>query len=94
LKLVEGFSTSENPIVLDTLGWAHLKRGETDKAISVLRRALRKSSDIPEIDYHLALAYQQIGDLDAAKTHLDAALSSGKTFEGINDAKSLKPKLH
>ncbi|MCG8582633.1 MAG: tetratricopeptide repeat protein [Bacteroidales bacterium] len=93
LKLVEGFSTSENPIVLDTLGWTHYKRGEMDKAISVLRRALRKSSDIPEIDYHLALAYQKIGDMEAAKTHLDAALSSGKPFEGISDAKSLQAKL-
>ncbi|MEW8625387.1 MAG: tetratricopeptide repeat protein [Candidatus Thiodiazotropha sp.] len=93
LKLVEGFSTSENPIVLDTLGWTHYKRGETDKAISVLRRALRKNSKIPEIDYHLALAYEQIGDLDAAKTHLDAALSSGKPFEGITEAKSLQARL-
>ena len=93
LKLVEGFSASENPIVLDTLGWTHYKRGEMDKAISVLRRALRKGSDIPEIDYHLALAYQQIGDMDAAKTHLDKALSSGKPFEGISDAKSLQAKL-
>ncbi|MCW4252183.1 MAG: tetratricopeptide repeat protein [Candidatus Thiodiazotropha taylori] len=93
LKLVEGFSTSENPIVLDTLGWTHFKRGETDKAISVLRRALRKNSKIPEIDYHLALAYEQIGDMDAAKTHLDAALSSGKPFEGITEAKSLQARL-
>ncbi|MBV2123385.1 MAG: tetratricopeptide repeat protein [Candidatus Thiodiazotropha sp. (ex Ctena orbiculata)] len=93
LKLVEGFSTSENPIVLDTLGWTHFKRGEMDKAISVLRRALRKNSKIPEIDYHLALAYEQIGDMDAAKTHLDAALSSGKPFEGITKAKSLQARL-
>ncbi|MCG7923574.1 MAG: tetratricopeptide repeat protein [Candidatus Thiodiazotropha lotti] len=93
LKLVEGFSTSENPIVLDTLGWTHYKRGETDKAISVLRRALRKNSNIPEIDYHLALAYKQIGNMDAAKTHLDAALSSGKPFEGISEAKSLQARL-
>ncbi|WP_268804413.1 tetratricopeptide repeat protein [Candidatus Thiodiazotropha endoloripes] len=93
LKLVEGFSTSENPIVLDTLGWTHYKRGEMDKAISVLRRALRKNSKIPEIDYHLALAYEQIGDMDAAKTHLDAALASGKPFEGITEAKSLQARL-
>jgi tetratricopeptide (TPR) repeat protein len=93
LQLVEGFSASENPTVLDTLGWTYLKRGEMDKAISVLRRALRKSSDIPEIDYHLALAYQRIGDMDAAKTHIDAALSSGKAFEGIGEAKSLQAQL-
>ncbi|MCG8035551.1 MAG: tetratricopeptide repeat protein [Candidatus Thiodiazotropha taylori] len=93
LRLVDGFSTSENPIVLDTLGWTHLKRGETDKAISVLRRALRKSSGIPEIEYHLALAYQQIGDVGAAKNHLDSALASGKQFEGLSEARALSAKL-
>lgn len=93
LKLVDGFATSENPIVLDTLGWTHLKRGETDQAISVLRRAHSKSSKIPEIDYHLALAYHQIGDKVAAKNHLDAALASGKSFEGMSEAESLKAKL-
>ncbi len=93
LRLVDSFATSENPIVLDTLGWTYLKRGETDQAISVLRRAHSKSSEIPEIDYHLALAYHQIGDKGAAKNHLDAALASGKSFEGMNEAESLKAKL-
>ncbi|MES9830716.1 MAG: tetratricopeptide repeat protein [Candidatus Thiodiazotropha sp. DIVDIV] len=93
LRLVDGFATSENPIVLDTLGWTHLKRGETDQAISVLRRAHGKSSEIPEIDYHLALAYHQIGDKGAAINHLDAALASGKSFEGMSEAESLKAKL-
>jgi tetratricopeptide (TPR) repeat protein len=93
LKLVEEFSTSENPVVLDTLGWAHYQRGDMDKAISVLRRALRKSSDIPEIDYHLALAYRYIGDVEAAKRHLDVALSSGRSFDGLSEAKALSEEL-
>jgi tetratricopeptide (TPR) repeat protein len=93
LELVEQFSASENPIVLDTVGWAHIRRGETDKAISVLRRAHRKNTGLPEIDYHLALAYQKIGDIQAAKNHIDAALASGKSFEGLNEAKILKEKL-
>lgn len=93
LRLVQGFVTSENPIVLDTLGWTYLKRGETDQAISVLRRAHSKSSEIPEIDYHLALAYHQKGDKGAAKDHLDAALASGKSFEGVIEARKLSQEL-
>ncbi|MEJ2610150.1 MAG: tetratricopeptide repeat protein [Candidatus Thiodiazotropha sp.] len=93
LSLVNGFATSKNPIILDTLGWTHLKRGEIDKAISVLRKAVRMDSGLPEIDYHLALAYYKQGDLEAAKNQLSASLSKEKPFEGIEDAKELMKKL-
>ena len=93
MSLVDGFATSENPIVLDTLGWVHLKRGETDEAISVFRRAARMNSGLPEIDYHLALALYQKGELEAAKNHLNVALSAERVFEGMEDAKVLMKKL-
>ncbi|MET0065939.1 MAG: tetratricopeptide repeat protein [Candidatus Thiodiazotropha sp.] len=93
LRLVDGFATSENPIILDTLGWLHVKRGENDDAITVLRKAARLSKDLPEIDYHLAVAYKAKGDHEAAANYLDKALSSGKKFDGINDALALKSSL-
>ncbi|MEJ2405354.1 MAG: tetratricopeptide repeat protein [Candidatus Thiodiazotropha sp.] len=93
LRLVDGFATSENPIILDTLGWLHVKRGENDDAITVLRKAARLNKDLAEIDYHLAVAYEAKGDKEAAVTHLEKALSSGKKFDGIDDALSLKERL-
>ncbi len=93
LRLVDGFATSENPIILDTLGWLHVKRGETDDAITVLRKAARLNKDLPEIDYHLAVAYEAKGDRAAAVTHLEKALASGKKFDGFDDAMALKGSL-
>jgi tetratricopeptide (TPR) repeat protein len=95
LKLVDGFESSNNPIVLDTLGWTHIKRGETNKAITVLKRAVQMDSGLPEIDYHLALAYYQQGDMSVAKKHLNAALSQAqdKPFEGVEEAKNLLQKI-
>ncbi|MET0070416.1 MAG: tetratricopeptide repeat protein [Candidatus Thiodiazotropha sp.] len=89
LELVEGFELSENPIILDTLGWVHVKRGEIDKALPILQRAARKGSGLPDIDYHLGFAYFQQGRMEDAKRHINTALESKKQFEGIEEAKAL-----
>ncbi|MCG8095082.1 MAG: tetratricopeptide repeat protein [Candidatus Thiodiazotropha endolucinida] len=93
LQLVEGFGLSENPIILDTLGWVRIRRGEIDKAIPVLQRAARKGSGLPDIDYHLGVAYYQRGEIENAKRHIKAALSVEKSFEGIEEAKALLNKI-
>ncbi|MEW8194679.1 MAG: tetratricopeptide repeat protein [Candidatus Thiodiazotropha sp.] len=93
LQLVEGFELSENPIILDTLGWVHIKRGEIDKALPILQRAARKGSGIPDIDYHLGVAYYRQGRMDSAKHHINTALATEKPFEGIEEAKRLLNKL-
>ncbi|MEW8681935.1 MAG: tetratricopeptide repeat protein, partial [Candidatus Thiodiazotropha endolucinida] len=93
LQLVEGFELSENPIILDTLGWVHIKRGEIDKALPILQRAARKGSGIPDIDYHLGVAYYRQGRMDSAKRHINTALATEKPFEGIEEAKRLLNKL-
>ncbi|MES9970379.1 MAG: tetratricopeptide repeat protein [Candidatus Thiodiazotropha sp.] len=93
LQLVEGFELSENPIILDTLGWVHIKRGEIDKAIPILQRAARKGSGLPDIDYHLGVAYYKQGRMDSAKQHITTALASEKPFDGSEDAKALLSKM-
>jgi tetratricopeptide (TPR) repeat protein len=93
LRLVEDFELSENPVILDTLGWVHCKRGEFDKAISVLERAARKGSGLPEIDYHLGLAYYRQGRMDSAKRHIRTSLTAEKPFDGIDEAKALLSKI-
>ncbi|MCU7841647.1 MAG: tetratricopeptide repeat protein [Candidatus Thiodiazotropha sp. (ex Troendleina suluensis)] len=93
LGLVEGFELSDNPVILDTLGWVYIKRGELDRAISILERAARADSGIPDIDYHLGLAYYQQGRMEIAKRHTTSALSAEKGFDGIEDAKALLKKI-
>lgn len=93
LKLVEGFELSENPVILDTLGWVHIKRGEVDKALPILKRAARKGSGLPDIDYHLGIAYFQQGRMESAKRHITTALASDRSFDGIEHAKVLLTKI-
>jgi tetratricopeptide (TPR) repeat protein len=94
LQLVEGFELSDNPVLLDTLGWVHIKRGEIDKALSILQRAAKKGSGLPDIDYHLGLAYYQQGQIENAKHHISTALASDKPFEGSEEAKAFLSKLN
>jgi tetratricopeptide (TPR) repeat protein len=93
LQLVEGFELSNNPVILDTLGWVHIKRGEIDKALSVLQRAVKKGSGLPDIDYHLGFAYYQQGQMENAKRHINTALASNKPFEGLDEAKAILKKI-
>jgi tetratricopeptide (TPR) repeat protein len=93
LQLVDGFELSDNPVILDTLGWVHIKRGEIDKALPVLQRASRKGTGLPDIDYHLGIAYYQKGQMESAKRHINTALASEKPFDGIEEAKALLSKI-
>jgi tetratricopeptide (TPR) repeat protein len=93
LQLVEGFELSENPIILDTLGWVYIKRGEINKALPILQRAERKGSGLPDIDYHLGVIYYQQGQMEYAKRHISTALAAEKPFEGIEEAKALLSEI-
>ena len=93
-QLVKGFELSENAVLLDTLGWVLLKRGEADEAILVLQRAARSGKGkLPEIDYHLAAAYYEKGRKRDARKSLEKALASDQAFEGKAQAQALLDKL-
>jgi tetratricopeptide (TPR) repeat protein len=93
LQLVEDFELSDNPVILDTLGWVHIKRGEIDKALPILLRAARKDSGLPDIDYHLGVAYYEQGQIESAKRHINTALAAENSFDGIEEAKALLNKI-
>jgi tetratricopeptide (TPR) repeat protein len=83
-----------NPVFLDTLGWVHLKLGHQDEALRVMRLAVAKAPGHPVLNYHLGAAYAESGRKDEAKTYLQKALSTGQTFAGIDDARSLLTGLN
>lgn len=61
--------------VVDTLGWAQLKAGDVDAAVTTLRRALRLSPHEGEIWFHLAAAELARGDRRAASEAIERALA-------------------
>ena len=94
LLLTKEFETSApNPYFLDTLGWVHLKLGHRDEALRVIQQAAVKAPDHPVLNYHLGIAYFKVGHMAEAKTHLQKALASQKTFQGLEDAKSVLAQL-
>ena len=94
LALAKEFETSApNPYFLDTLGWVHLKLGHQDEALRIIHLAAAKAPDHPVLNYHLGIAYFKAGQKAEAKTHLQKAVASQKSFQGLDDAKSVLAQL-
>ena len=52
---------SDNPAILDTLGWVQVKLGRYREAIGTLSRALERDQNSPEYHLHMAEAYAREG---------------------------------
>ena len=86
-------SSAPNPYFLDTLGWVHLKLGHQDEALRMIKQAAAKAPDHPVLNYHLGIAHFKAGHTAEAKTHLQKAVASQKTFQGLDDAKSVLAQI-
>lgn len=70
----------ERPEFLHTLGWLLASGGQADEAVAVLSRAVRLKPRSPTIRYHLAFAYDLVGDRARARSHARIALLSPEPF--------------
>jgi len=71
--------------VMDTLAWVLHLRGDSRRALSLLRRSVEKSSWHPEIQYHLGVVHCALGNEKAARAALDAALAGDGDAYGVRD---------
>jgi putative PEP-CTERM system TPR-repeat lipoprotein len=78
---------------IDTLGWALFQAGQTDRALQYLRDARLRQPTNAEIRYHLAAVLAKTGRTTEAREELEAALKSGREFEGLVDAQALLKTL-
>jgi tetratricopeptide (TPR) repeat protein len=63
--------------VQDTLGYVLLKNGKVEEGLKVLEQAAVNAHDNPSVYYHLALAYNEHKEKDAAVKYLQKALGLG-----------------
>ena len=87
LQLAQRFRNTDNPIFLDTLGWLLYRTGDYDGAVKLLEQAVRGAASVPQLRYHLGMAYYKVDRLDGAKSELQAAVSATQGFFGIEEAR-------
>ena len=83
---------SPSPDLFDTLGFVHLKRGESSAAVAALEKALEGRKDSPSIRYRLGTALSQAGEEERAREMLTRALESG-SFPEADDARRVLAQL-
>lgn len=83
----------DNPAILDTLGVILLEMGETERALSLLRRANEGLPDNPEIGFHLAQAYARADRRNEARQLLSSILGKHGKFNGRDAAEALLAQL-
>ena len=85
--------SNNEPIIVDTLGWALFQDGQIDAALLRLRDARLRSPSNPEVRYHLAATLAKAGKRTEARDELQAALRENLPFEGQAEAKALLDTL-
>jgi len=83
----------DDPRISDTLGWILYKRGIYQSALALLKESAAKLPDNPQVQYHLGMAYQQVGDMDAARKALQFAVASPVAFVGKEEAQKALANL-
>lgn len=95
LELAKGLSKTDNPAMLDTLGWAHYRVGEYAEAVGVLERVVAKAGQFPIFRYHLGMAYLGAGNPVGAKQELRQAVEKAEgDYPGLSEARSTLEKLN
>jgi tetratricopeptide (TPR) repeat protein len=91
--LVEEFRNSNNPTLIDTLGWVQVRLGNIDDAAIILKKAVSLQPDNQQAQYHYAVAMSLKGLNDLARDAMGKALAGEPEFRGIEEAKQLAMKL-
>lgn len=82
-----------NPMLLDTAGWAHHKLGKPDRALQLLRDARLRAPESQDIRYHLAAVLAKAGRQAEAREELQAALRGDANFSTAAEARQLLSTL-
>jgi tetratricopeptide (TPR) repeat protein len=93
LHLTENLAGTTNPLVLDTYAWVRFKNGDLTSALPALERAAGQAPSVPVISYHLGVVQEAAGTPDKALASLRAAVRSGQSFPGLQDAAARLDRL-
>jgi tetratricopeptide (TPR) repeat protein len=80
----------EDGYIVDSLGWAHFKRGDFKEAVRYLERAVEIKPEDPTLNDHLGDAFWKVGREREARFQWNQALSLAPEPE---DAEKIKTKI-
>ena len=92
-ELASKLAESNQPALLDTLGWVHYRLGEYDQAAEILSGVVEKAPDVPVFRYHLGMTYYKQGDTRAAKKILSEAVAEDMQYEGVEEARRVYKEI-
>lgn len=78
--------------IADTLGWILYKRADYGQALTLLKESVLKLPNIPEIQFHLGMAYYMTGQMEAAWAALRKAADAQSEFPGKEKANEFAEK--
>ncbi len=79
--------------VMDTLGWIQTHQGDKQRGLQLISSAAKAIPGNADIQYHLAFALVENGDVAQARRTLSAVLAAVPKFESRNDAEALLRQL-
>jgi tetratricopeptide (TPR) repeat protein len=82
-----------DPAINDTLGWLLVQSGDYQDGLEYLRQAQVRSSENPEVGYHLAVALNGLKRPEEAVRELKAAIAQNEKFTGYDAARVLLQKI-
>ena len=86
LELADRLKAVNKPVLNDTVGWVYYRNGKYRDAVDVLKKVVEAKPENPIYNYHLGMAYQQLGDSVNAKKHLEVVARSDREFAGKEEA--------
>jgi tetratricopeptide (TPR) repeat protein len=78
---------ANEPHIADTLGWILFKRGDYNGALPLLQDSAAKLSNLPEIQFHLGMAYYMLGEEEPARVALQKAVDAPADFPAKDQAR-------
>jgi tetratricopeptide (TPR) repeat protein len=84
----------DDPYIADTLGWVYYKKNTNLLATSLLKEAVEKLPNEPEVHFHYGMALAKSNATTEAKQALQTALRLRRDFPGADEARKTLQGLH
>jgi tetratricopeptide (TPR) repeat protein len=92
-QLTEKFRGSDNPVLLDTLGWVLTRQGNYDDGAILLARATSLMPDNQQMQFHYGMALKGKGLTAKAQAAFSQALAGNPDYRGQDEATQVSSAL-